>query len=178
MARLVLINGAPGAGKSTLAEALVRDLRMALALDVDGLKHAMGRWDEDPVASGVQARRLALAVAAEHLREGYDVVMGQYLARTPFVEALEGLAEQVEARFVEVVLAVDARTLADRLALRHSHPDRPEHQVNNGLVQPHEAGRLVESIEALCLARPRARRVDAGGTPEATLDLLRAAVEG
>ncbi len=41
MARLVLINGAPGSGKSTLAHALAARRPLALALDVDQLKHAL-----------------------------------------------------------------------------------------------------------------------------------------
>lgn len=41
VARLVLINGAPGSGKSTLAHALAARRPLALALDVDQLKHAL-----------------------------------------------------------------------------------------------------------------------------------------
>lgn len=46
MSRLVLINGAPGAGKSTLAQALAQDRPMTLALDIDALKHSLGCWAE------------------------------------------------------------------------------------------------------------------------------------
>lgn len=91
-ARLVLINGAPGSGKSTIAQALAQDRSMTLALNIDGLKHSLGRWDEDPSASGLHARRLTLALASEQLRAGFDLVIGQYLARAPFIEDLERLA--------------------------------------------------------------------------------------
>jgi len=46
MARLLPVNGAPESGKSSLAEALAQDQPMTLALDVDGIKHSPGRWDE------------------------------------------------------------------------------------------------------------------------------------
>lgn len=118
MPRLVLINGAPGSGKSTLAEALARDHPMALALDVDGIKHALGHWEEDLPAAGLHARRLSLALAREQLSAGYDVVVGQYLARTDFIEDLERLAGELGARFFEFVLDLDARPLAERLAGR------------------------------------------------------------
>ena len=81
---------------------------MTLALDIDGLKHSLGRWDEDPSASGLHARRLTLALASEQLRAGFDLVIGQYLARTPFIEDLEGLAGRHGARFYEFILDLDA----------------------------------------------------------------------
>jgi predicted kinase len=178
MPRLVLINGAPGSGKSTMAQTLAQERAMTLALDVDVIKHSLGRWDEDPSASGLHARRLALALAEGHLSAGYDVVLGQYLARTPFIEDLAALAERLDARFFEFVLDLDAATLAVRLASRVSDPQRPEHVVNNQLVGPADAARLVASIEGLRQARPGAIWVDARGPASSTLDLLRAALEG
>lgn len=78
MTRLVLINGSPGSGKSTLADGLAQDRPMTLALDVDVIKHSLGRWSDDLLASGPHARRLSLALAREQLSAGYDVVLGQY----------------------------------------------------------------------------------------------------
>lgn len=176
MPRLVLINGAPGSGKSTLARALAQDGRFTLALDLDGIKHSLGRWQEDPIGAGLHARRLGLALAAEHLRTGHDVVLGQYLARSEFIETLESHAGRCRARFVEVVLDVDVATLADRLVGRTSRPTLPEHLVNNALVGPEDAPALVASIEALRAARPGALWVDARGSLEQTLDRVRAAL--
>jgi predicted ABC-type ATPase len=101
VARLVLINGAPGSGKSTLAEAVAPEVPMTLALDVDGIKHPLGRWEEDPLSSGLHARRLGLTLARAHLGADYDVVVGQYLARTAFIENLEHLAPELGAVFFE-----------------------------------------------------------------------------
>jgi predicted kinase len=176
MTRLVLINGAPGSGKSTLADALAQELPMTLALDVDRIKHSLGRWNEDLRASGLHARRLSLALTREHLSAGYDVVLGQYLARTAFIEDLEGLAAETHARFFEFMLYLDAPALAERLAGRSRQPSRMEHVVNNNLVGPDDADRLLESLEALREARPRAAWVDARGPVPSTLDLLRAAL--
>lgn len=174
MPRLVLINGAPGSGKSTIAQALAQDREMTLALDVDAIKHSLGRWDADPSASGLHARRLYLALAEQHLSAGYDVIVGQYLARTPFIDDLAALAERHHERLFEFVLDIDASTLSDRLALRASLPNRPEHAVNNRLVGPDDASRLVESMEALRQMRPDAIWIDARGSCSSILDLLRA----
>ena len=176
MTRLVLINGAPGSGKSTLAQALAHDRPMALALDVDGIKHSLGRWSDDLLASGLHARRLALALAREHLGSGHDVVVGQYLARTDFIEELERLAAALGARFRELILDLDAATLAERLDSRSRAPSRPEHLVNNSQVGPEDAHRLVQSLGGLRETRPGAVWVDARGSLPATLDVVRAAL--
>ena len=177
MARLVLINGAPGAGKSTMAVALAQDRPLTLPIDVDALKHSLGRWDEDASAAGLHARRLSLALAGEHLSAGYDVFMGQYLARPGFIEDLAALAERHGARFVEFVLEVDESRLAERLAMRTSTPDRPEHEVNNRLVGPDHASHLVASVEALRPIRPNAVWIDARGSRRSVLGLLRASLK-
>ena len=176
MTRLVLINGAPGSGKSTLAQALAHDRPMALALDVDGIKHSLGRWSDDLLASGLHARRLALALAREHLGAGHEVVVGQYLARTDFIDDLEHLAGELGATFVEVVLELDAPSLAERLAGRASAPTRPEHAVNDRWVGPDDAERLVSSLEPLRDTRAGAVWVDGRGSLPTTLDLVRAAL--
>lgn len=175
MTRLVLINGAPGSGKSTLAAALAHDRPLTLALDVDGIKHSLGQWNEDLLASGLHTRWLTLALVREQLSAGYDVVIGQYLARTDFVEDLERVASELDARFFEFMLHLNASALAERLAGRSSAPSRPEHLVNNSLFGP-DADLLVESLEGLRETRPRAVWVAAQGSLPETLDLLRAAL--
>jgi len=162
--RLVLLNGAPGSGKSTLAALLAAQTPLALALDIDTLKHSLGEWDQDLSASGLQARRLAVSLIRQHLADGHDVVLGQYLARTPFLEELEQLAADCGARFIEVALILDEATLAQRLSSRREHPDRPEQARNDRFVGPDDAAELVRSIDEVLKHRPSARRVDASRT--------------
>ena len=176
MARLVLVNGAPGSGKSTLSQELARGLPNALAIDLDAIKHAIPGWYDDPDGAGLEARRRALVEARTCLVAGRDVVLGQYLARTEFIEQLQQLAVDEGAVFDEIVLDLDARTLAVRLADRRAGPSRPEHAINNELVTPDDAPRLVTSLASLRESRPRATWVDARGSVEATLAELRAAL--
>jgi predicted kinase len=158
---LLLLNGAPGSGKSTLAAQLAAERPLALALDVDQLKHSLGGWEEDLHAAGLQARRLALALAVRHLADGHDVLIGQYLARPEFLEQLEELAGTSGARFVEAALVLDAETLAQRLSARRAAPDRPEQVANDRFVGPADAAEHVTALEALLEGRPHAHRLDA-----------------
>ena len=118
------------------------------------------------------ANALALAAIRKHLGPGYDVVLGQSLARTAFIESLETVARDAEASFFEFVLDLDPATLAARLAARSSTPDRPEHLVNNRLVTAQDAKRLVASMARLREHRPGAARIDAGGSISATLEAI------
>ncbi len=83
MTRLILINGAPGSGKSTLARMLVDEQPLALLLDIDTLRGQLGQWSDDPVAAGMAARRLALAMIHTHLVAGHDVVVPQFFFASP-----------------------------------------------------------------------------------------------
>ena len=158
---LLLLNGAPGSGKSTLAALLAAQRELALALDVDRLKHSLGGWEEDLHASGLQARRLALALAGRHLADGHDVLIGQYLARPAFLEQLERLATECRARFVEAALLADAPPAAARRAPRRAAPDRPEPAANDRHVGPADVAAHVTALDALLRGRPHVHRLDA-----------------
>lgn len=115
---LLVLNGPPGIGKSTLARRYVDDHPLALCLDVDVVRSLLGRWADDPAAAGVAARAMAIEMAQVHLRAGYDVVVPQYLGRTPFLESLEALAGMADARFIELVLWDEPAAAAARFAER------------------------------------------------------------
>ncbi|UYG16258.1 AAA family ATPase [Brachybacterium huguangmaarense] len=176
-ARLVLLNGPPGAGKSTLARHLAEDAPLALALDVDQLKHALGRWDEELDRAGLHARELALALAAAQLASGRDVLVGQYVARPAFLDQLASVAAAADASWVEILLDVDEATLRARLDARARRPERPEQRVNARLVGPDDAPRLLESLTAVRAQRPGLHVVDARGDLEATAAAVRAVLD-
>jgi predicted kinase len=135
---LLVLNGAPGVGKSALAERYARDHALTLVVEIDDLRRRLGQWETTDATKAV-ARELALALVADHLGRGSDVVVPQFLGRREFADRLRGVAEEAGARFVEVVLvdeddAVIARFRARRAALaasgrRHPEADLAEHQV-------------------------------------------------
>ncbi len=124
MTRLILINGAPGSGKSTLARMLVDELPLALLLDIDTLRGQLGRWSDDPVAAGMAARRLALAMIHTHLVARHDVIVPQFLFRLPFILELERVASESGGRFVELALVSSPQEAATRFAIRNDSHDQ------------------------------------------------------
>lgn len=144
--RLVLLNGAPGIGKSTLAARYVAGHPLALNLDVDLVRSLLGGWTQTPGDAGLAARRLALAMAASHLAEGLDVLVPQYVARDRFVDALQGLASG-RATFHHVLLRAEPAVARRRLAGR---PD-------SGIREPLDDvafGELADRLDSFTATRP------------------------
>lgn len=128
MSRLILLNGAPGSGKTTLARRFAEDHPLTLVLDVDQVRGMLGRWLDQPMESGLLARELAVAMASSQLRAGHDVVVPQYLGRLDFVETLDGLAVDAGAEFVEIALVSDRDDVVRRFERRSEDSADPAHQ--------------------------------------------------
>jgi predicted kinase len=126
MAHLIHLNGLPGVGKSTLARRYVEEHRFALNLDVDLLRRSLGQWQEHP-ASGLQARRLAIAAIRMHLRDGFDVVVPQFLARPDFLVDLDEVAAGTSAEFIEVWLRAPLDVVKRRFRDRTDAAMEPQH---------------------------------------------------
>ncbi|NIH84779.1 AAA family ATPase [Amycolatopsis granulosa] len=127
MPALILLNGPPACGKSTLARRYVDDHPLALNLDVDRVRSLIGGWRDEPHAAGRLARGIALAAARAHLTSGHDVVIPQFLGRTTFIEQLERLVAEVGATFHEVVLLDSKENTVRRFADRARAAADPLH---------------------------------------------------
>ncbi len=121
MPKLVLVNGPPGVGKSTVARRYADEHPMTLALEIDVIRAMIGSWLEAADRSGLAARRIALRAAVTHLEAGYDVIVPQLLTRREFVRELQGSAEKAGAEFQEVTL-VDAKSAVLGRATRRVEP--------------------------------------------------------
>lgn len=131
---LLLLNGFPASGKSTLARRWVADHPLALALDVDCVRGQLGRWQDQPHAAGLAARDLATAMARAHLLAGHDVVVPQFLGRRAFVDRLQETAHEAGAVFHHVVLLDDREDAVRRFHARTGRAEEAAHA---------EAGRMV-----------------------------------
>jgi len=145
VARLILLNGPPGIGKSTHAQRYVDDHPLALNLDIDSVRRLLGRWQESPIEAGLLARAMTLTMAREHLRSGHDVVLPQYLGRPQFLREAEAVAAEAGAEFHELVLMTGRDDARDRFLRRTAAAELPVHV---------EAGRLVEGLGGVDVLGP------------------------
>ena len=156
---LVLLNGPPASGKSTLAARYVRDHPLALNLDVDVIRGLLGRWIGRPLDAGLAARRLALSMAASHSGDGRDVIVPQFLARPEFIEQLEALAASIGCRFVEAALITTRHDAIDWFHERSASPDNQQHVDASTLVAASTAedpvGDMYDAFRRLLDSRPR-----------------------
>lgn len=108
MPKLVLLNGPPAVGKSTVARRYADEHPLTLVLEIDTVRGLLGSWLDDPQRSGWAARMIALSMARAHLEAGHDVIAPQLLTRREFVDMLRKTADAAGATFHELTL-MDAR---------------------------------------------------------------------
>jgi predicted kinase len=142
--RLIVLNGPPGCGKSTLARRYVEDHPLALNLDIDRVRDLIGAWRIEPHAAGLLARAVALAAARTHLAAGHDVVIPQFLGRPTFLEQVTELAAETGATFHEIVLLDDRDNAIRRFT------DRPTSE----RVEPVELAEMYDRLLAIVASRP------------------------
>jgi len=119
--KLVLLNGPPAVGKSTLARRYADEHPLTLVLEIDAVRALLGAWLEEWQRSGHTARVIGLAMARVHLEAGHDVVVPQLLTRRPFVEMLEETTVAAGGRFYEIAL-LDPRDVVLARLERRSEP--------------------------------------------------------
>ena len=183
MARLVVVNGPPGIGKSTLARRWADEHPPTLVLDIDTVRRMLGGWERDPERAGLLARALALEMARAHLAAGHDVLVPQYLGRPLFLEQAEQLAARVGARFVELVLLDEREPALRRFVERTAAAGDPAH-VEAGRLLARRGGHaelaaMYDRLLALLPGRPHAQVIPCrDGAEDAAYAALHARLDG
>lgn len=172
--RLILLNGPPGIGKSTLAARFADDHPGTLNLDIDRLHPFVGGWREDTRTHDL-LRPVALAMAAAHLAGGHDVITPQLVIPDEAVSAFARVAAGAGADFREVVLLDDRGRAIGRGTARPSLDAWGRHNraVIDELGGTAFLAGLFDALTAALRHRPHARLVSSRpGEPDATYATL------
>jgi len=179
MPRLIVPNGPPGIGKSTLAERFVDEHPLSLCLEQDVVRGLLGGWLSRESESGSLARKLCLAMAREQLLAAHDVIVPQFVALPSYLNQLAAVAMDVGADHVELVLFDDAHSAERRFHARLRDPSRTEHQriaatfVAQAGGYAHHYERLVQGLVGRNITEILSLDGDIEGTYGRLLDCLR-----
>jgi predicted kinase len=165
VARLILLNGPPGIGKSTIAARYVSEHPGVLNCDIDVLRTLVGGWQDDFIGAGGRIRSAALALMTAYLSCGDDVVLPQLVARFAEVGRFERAALEADATFVEVMLTDDVEASVARF---HARPATDELQrVTHTVVSADGGDDALRHIHAALLevadARPETQMISTTG---------------
>ena len=162
---LVLLNGPPASGKSTIAARLADVRPLALNLDIDVVRGQLGRWLDDTTEAGLAARALALSMVRTHLSAGHDVFVPQFLARPGLAEQLAEVASECHADFVPIALVIPRETARAAFAARSTEPTDRTHRDAASMVDrastPDPVGEMFDRFSVYLDDHPSVHRVDA-----------------
>lgn len=116
--KLIILNGALGVGKSTLAEKYAEEHPLTLRIDIDEVRRLISHFREEKEVSGSLAKKIACEMTRVHLQAGYDVVIAQIFTQEESLESLKNIAENTRADFYEFLLSTSKKDSIERFIKR------------------------------------------------------------
>ncbi len=151
--KLIILNGSPAAGKSTVAERLHRDMPMSLLADIDTWRKCISNWRENREESLKYAYIFSLSAIDAYLETGNSVVVDKaILSDNTVIDSLIEIGKKHGAEVYEFILTADREVIVQRAEERGFH--------ENGLLTPQRVLELWETTQNLIQARPQAVVID------------------
>lgn len=155
--KLILLYGAAGVGKTTIADRYCSEHPFTLAINGDELIVMIGQWLANEEASRRQVFEFTKAMTAIHLRTGHDVLLPYLPTSTAHLQLLEELAKGLNASFIEVELAVDKEEAVRRLVRRGTWGEKGTDPITEADLPVIEA--LYDRMQAVLSTRSNVRKI-------------------
>jgi predicted kinase len=143
---LVLVNGSPGTGKTTLARRWEADHPLSVALDIDTIRGMVGGWRDDESNAGKLARNLSRSMIRTALSEGHDVLVPQLVANPEFIDSLAEIASSRGSSFLHVVLTAPVEVCVQRCAERENTTQFVDPDLNLSTTVAHWAKTIKQTV--------------------------------
>ena len=149
MAKLVLLGGAAGVGKTTITQRYLDENPLTLGIEGDVIIAMMGQWLGHEDTARELLFELTKSMVATHLKAGRDVILPYLVTNVSHVEAFEKIANGIGARFIEVALTVDRDEAIRRIFERGTwgEPGAPPLTKNDLPIVEHLYDTLVAELE-------------------------------
>ena len=176
--KLIIINGALGVGKTTLAERYASKHPLTLQIDIDEVRRKMSFWREEKEMSGMLSKQIACEMARTHLLYLHDVVVSQIFIQSEHLEKLEAIAQACGADFHEFLLFIPREEAITRFVKRGQTAGYPDGFRPGGLVdlggREKKVLQMYDDMMTMIARRPGTRVIAAQeGEIEATYRALR-----
>jgi len=165
--KLIILNGSPAAGKSTVAKKLHESMPFSLLADVDVWRKLVGAWQENRSESLKLAYVFTVAAVDSYLGTGHDVIVDKAILSDAdgVLDALVAAGKKHNAEVYEFILT------ADRDVIRKRADERGYHE---RLLTPERVLELYDMAVALVADRSKAIVIDTTNLkPEDTFETIK-----
>ncbi len=168
--KLIILNGSPAAGKSTLAEKLHKDFPLSLLADVDEWRRLISGWRENREKSLKLSYIFMVAAVDAYLKTGHDVIVDKAIvSHDTVIDSLIKSGKEDGAEVYEFILTADKDIISDRAEKRGFH--------ENGLLTPEKVVELWEKTQRLIADRGNAVIIDTSSiTAEEVYEKVKAVI--
>jgi predicted kinase len=116
--KLIVLNGFPASGKTTIAKKYIAEHSMAMSIEADAMVDNIGDWTSHKDEVRQLTSELTKAMLRTYLASGHDVVLPYFVTKVEEVQQFEAIAIACDADYYEFVLYNERADAIARLIQR------------------------------------------------------------
>lgn len=153
--KLIILNGPPGVGKSTISARLHADTADSVLIDVDELRRSIPNYKEQRRESLLLSYEKTKEAIAHNLKEGKTVIIDKGISFPDTLDSFVATGKEQGADIVEIILFAPKNVVQGRADERGYRP--------GSLLTRERVGELWDQLNELRESRPQAIVIDTEG---------------